>query len=58
MSTEIRGVVTRATGSWYDVLHEGRMAECGTYRQLMDKDGVFARLARRQLAEAGEEFEG
>ena len=40
------------------VLHEGRMAECGTYRQLMEKDGVFARLARRQLAEAGEEFEG
>ena len=39
------------------VLHEGRMAECGTYRQLMEKDGVFARLARRQLAEAGEEFE-
>ena len=28
MSTEIRGVVTRATGSWYDVLHEGRTIAC------------------------------
>ena len=28
MSTKIRGVVTRATGSWYDVLHEGRTIAC------------------------------
>ena len=28
MNTEIRGVVTRATGSWYDVLHEGRTIAC------------------------------
>ena len=36
------------------VLHEGHMAECGTYRQLMEQNGIFARLARRQLAETGE----
>jgi ribosome biogenesis GTPase len=28
MSTEIRGVVTRATGSWYDVLHDGETVSC------------------------------
>ena len=39
------------------VLHEGRMAECGTYRQLMEQNGIFAKLARRQLAENGEEPE-
>ena len=39
------------------VLHEGRMAECGTYRQLMKQNGIFAKLARRQLAENGEEPE-
>lgn len=39
------------------VLHEGRMAECGTYQQLMEQNGIFARLARRQLAENGEESE-
>ncbi len=39
------------------VLHEGRMAECGTYRQLMEQNGIFAKLARRQLAENEEEPE-
>ena len=28
MSEPIEGVVTRATGSWYDVLHEGRTIAC------------------------------
>ena len=28
MSDEIKGVVTRATGSWYDVLHEERTIAC------------------------------
>ena len=28
MSAETKGVVTRATGSWYDVLHEGRTIAC------------------------------
>ena len=31
------------------VLDKGRIAESGTYRQLMDKDGLFAAMARRQL---------
>ena len=28
MSRSIEGIVTRATGSWYDVLHEGRTIAC------------------------------
>ncbi len=28
MRAELRGVVTRATGSWYDVLHDGRTIAC------------------------------
>lgn len=28
MSAEIEGTVTKATGSWYDVLHEGRTIAC------------------------------
>jgi ATP-binding cassette subfamily C protein len=32
------------------VLERGRVVECGTYRELMRRRGVFARLARRQLA--------
>jgi ATP-binding cassette subfamily C protein len=31
-------------------LHGGTVAESGTYQQLMDKNGLFAELARRQLA--------
>lgn len=31
------------------VLDKGRVAESGTYRDLMDKDGLFAAMARRQL---------
>lgn len=32
------------------VLDKGRIAESGTFRELMDKQGLFAELARRQLA--------
>jgi len=31
---------------WYK---EGKLAEIGTYQELMDKDGLFAALARRQM---------
>ena len=32
------------------VMDSGKIVEHGTYRELMDKDGIFADLARRQLA--------
>ncbi|MDD3654390.1 MAG: ATP-binding cassette domain-containing protein, partial [Desulfotomaculaceae bacterium] len=32
------------------VMDKGRIVESGTYDQLMEQDGVFAELARRQLA--------
>ena len=32
------------------VLEEGRIAEEGTYRELMEKNGIFAAMARRQMA--------
>jgi ATP-binding cassette subfamily C protein len=32
------------------VLQEGRVAEEGNYEELMKLDGLFARLARRQIA--------
>ena len=31
-------------------LHGGQVAESGTYQELMDKDGMFAALAKRQMA--------
>ncbi len=31
-------------------LHGGRIAEIGTYQELMEKDGLFAALAKRQTA--------
>jgi NHLM bacteriocin system ABC transporter ATP-binding protein len=31
-------------------LHGGQIAELGTYQELMDKDGLFASLAKRQMA--------
>ncbi len=31
-------------------LHGGQIAESGSYQELMDKDGMFAQLARRQMA--------
>jgi ATP-binding cassette subfamily C protein len=31
-------------------LHGGEIAEMGTYQELMDKNGLFAELARRQMA--------
>jgi NHLM bacteriocin system ABC transporter ATP-binding protein len=31
-------------------LHGGQIAESGTYEELMQKDGLFAQLARRQMA--------
>jgi ATP-binding cassette subfamily C protein len=31
-------------------LEGGRIAEMGTYQELMDRNGLFARLARRQMA--------
>jgi ATP-binding cassette subfamily C protein len=33
------------------VLEKGKIAECGTYDELMSKNGVFSELVRRQLAE-------
>jgi ATP-binding cassette subfamily C protein len=30
-------------------LHGGQIAESGTYQELMEKDGLFAQLAKRQL---------
>jgi ABC-type bacteriocin/lantibiotic exporter with double-glycine peptidase domain len=30
-------------------LDQGKLAEIGTYQELMDKDGLFAALARRQM---------
>ena len=36
------------------VLEAGRVAQAGTFRELMDTDGPFRRLARRQLAAAPE----
>jgi ABC-type bacteriocin/lantibiotic exporter with double-glycine peptidase domain len=32
------------------VLQQGRVVESGTYRELMQRRGVFAQLARRQIA--------
>jgi ATP-binding cassette subfamily C protein len=32
------------------VMDAGRIVQSGTYRELMDQDGPFAELARRQLA--------
>lgn len=32
------------------VVEGGRLVQSGTYRELMDQDGPFAELARRQLA--------
>jgi ATP-binding cassette subfamily C protein len=32
------------------VMDQGKIVESGTYQELMAKDGVFAGLARRQLA--------
>ncbi|ATW26577.1 NHLP bacteriocin export ABC transporter permease/ATPase subunit [Candidatus Formimonas warabiya] len=32
------------------VMDQGRIVERGTYRELMEKEGIFADLARRQLA--------
>lgn len=32
------------------VLDKGRIVQCGTYRQLIDQDGLFADLAKRQMA--------
>lgn len=37
------------------VLRNGHMTECGTFRELMEQDGFFAQLARRQLAKTGKE---
>lgn len=34
------------------VLHEGRVAEDGTPRQLLAQDGLFAHMARRQMQQA------
>jgi len=31
-------------------LEAGRIVEMGTYQELMDKNGLFAQLARRQMA--------
>jgi ATP-binding cassette subfamily C protein len=31
-------------------MDQGKIVESGTYQELMAKDGVFAGLARRQLA--------
>ena len=31
-------------------LHQGKVAEMGTYQELMDLNGMFAQLARRQMA--------
>ncbi|MCC7044018.1 MAG: NHLP bacteriocin export ABC transporter permease/ATPase subunit [Acidobacteria bacterium] len=31
-------------------LHGGQIAESGTYQELMEKDGLFAQLAKRQMA--------
>ena len=31
------------------VLDKGRIVQCGTYRQLMDQEGLFADLAQRQM---------
>ena len=31
------------------VLDEGRIAEMGTYQQLMEKNGLFAHMARRNI---------
>ena len=32
------------------VMDQGEVVECGTYDELMDRDGLFAELARRQIA--------
>jgi ATP-binding cassette subfamily C protein len=32
------------------VMDKGKIVESGTYNELMEQDGVFAELARRQLA--------
>ena len=52
MSTEIRGVVTRATGSWYDVLHEGRTIACRIRGRIrlkgVDGEWVIERIEPRR----------
>lgn len=37
------------------VMQEGRIIESGNFEELMEQEGVFAKLAARQVAKAGEE---
>ena len=35
------------------VLHEGRMVETGTHKELLKKNGLYRQLVSKQLSESG-----
>ena len=45
-----RGTWKRKNADHIYVLDKGTIVEAGTYEELMEKDGVFTSLAKRQIA--------
>ena len=48
MQVSLRAACNRPDKICY--LEGGKVAEMGTYQELMEKDGLFADLAKRQMA--------